>query len=506
MTTPRTSPSSQQTTTDHATEEPRDKVEREDLVMFINACFACTRQQEFYSHAYSQGVSIEFLHEYILGNYRRLYARTLAAGINHFNQMLIVFGLLAAGSPARAVDRSEEAHLIATTLERLPPNRVFRLFALLRERRINNRRTRAVIRRYLAHARDPVFFAVKYRNKLRTAVAHAHLKLPGEMGPFLFRLSKQRKFETRLFEQFRQAHYSADAIYELPYTIAEGLAAKHRVPRDRFLQRIQHRMTAAEKLRMQGAASREKRVNIDVDLTRVPLTKLALYILSLSPVERAARRDELDHAMRRSSERALRRAPVKLGRLAIILDNSYSSSGSSEKRRRPLGVALAARYLMQAASREHLALWTSPPEHDIDVVARGQSGLAIPLLDALDWRPDLVIIVSDGFENDPPHGAAEVARVFRKRIDPECHTDIIHVNPVFDAENYAPRTIGPAIPTVGVRDAEDIPTMLGFARFASGSAPLAELERYLAARVASIRGSEDRERRSTTEEKRHSST
>ena len=36
------------------------------------------------------------------------------------------------------------------------------------------------------------------------------------------------------------------------------------------------------------------------------------------------------------------------------------------------------------------------------------------------------------------------------------------------------------LPTVGLRDAEDLLTMLGFARFAEGSAPLAELEDYLA--------------------------
>ena len=67
-----------------------EKLERDDLVTFINACNACTRQAEFYSDDKGQGVSIEFLHEYILGNYRRLYARTLVAGINQFNKGLII--------------------------------------------------------------------------------------------------------------------------------------------------------------------------------------------------------------------------------------------------------------------------------------------------------------------------------------------------------------------------------------------------------------------------------
>ncbi len=60
-----------------------EQVAREDLVMFINACLSCTGQKEFYDDAYGQQVSIDFLHDYILGNYRLLYARTLAVGINH---------------------------------------------------------------------------------------------------------------------------------------------------------------------------------------------------------------------------------------------------------------------------------------------------------------------------------------------------------------------------------------------------------------------------------------
>ncbi|MEZ4361539.1 MAG: hypothetical protein R3B48_15235 [Kofleriaceae bacterium] len=96
--------------------------------------------------------------------------------------------------------------------------------------------------------------------------------------------------------------------------------------------------------------------------------------------------------------------------------------------------------------------------------------------------------MSDGYENDPPRGAAEVARVFRQRLDPERRVSIIHLNPVFDAEHYAPRALGAAIPTVGLRDAEDLLTMLGFARFADGSAPLSELEAYLATRVRGVLG------------------
>ena len=71
---------------------------------------------------------------------------------------------------------------------------------------------------------------------------------------------------------------------------------------------------------------------------------------------------------------------------------------------------------------------------------------------------------------------------------------IIHANPVFDSELFAPRGLGASVPTVGVRDAEDLPTVLGFARFAEGAAPLSELERYLAARVRGMLEQDARKR------------
>lgn len=469
--------------------------------MFINACFACTRQAEFYSGAADQAVSISFLHEYILGNYRRVYARCLAAGINHFNQSLIITNLLAAGAPVDDEQRREEGQLIGAALLRLPANRAFRLIRGLQERRVNNRRTRAVIRRFLERRPDTHFDAVKYRVKYRAAAQHAHLNLQSELSRFLFALDRSpQKFETPLLETYRQAKYSHTALYELPFTVAEGFAAQHGIPRDTFLKRIEPRMTEAERLRLQSAAAREKKVEIRIDLGRTPLTRLALYVLSLPVAERRKRLSELHAAMTSAAHRALQSAPLELNRVVAILDASYSASGSTEKRRRPLAVALASSYLLRAAAREYHAIWipragaTHHPSvaqqvterHELLVESRGQTALAEPLIDALENHPDLVVIVSDGFENDPPGAASDIARVFHERLDPDGRTDIVHLNPVFDSDNFQPHVLSDVFPTVGLRDAEDIPTMLGFARFASGSVPLTYLEAYLSVRTNSL--------------------
>jgi hypothetical protein len=438
-----------------------ERTQREDIVHFLNACFACTGQREFYENANSQRVSIDFLHQYVLGNYRAIYARSLAVGVNHFNQSQIILRLLASGKDAVP----GEGALIARALAAMPPQRAWKALRDVRRLGINNRRARAVARDYL-RGRDAAFDCVKYRNKVKAVACHNHLPLPGEAGPFLFG-TRAAVFKTPLFEQVRRAAHSAEAVYELPFTVAEGLAAKHRIPREQFLARIQPRMTQAEKLRMQNAGGAE------IDLGRSPLTKLALYALSLpEPGE------EVLSAIERATARLLRRAPLALGKVAAVLDNSYSSSGTQEKKRRPLGVAWAVDRVLAAASREYRAFWAHPFAGAMPA-ARGATDLATPILDALETAPELLVIVSDAVENDPPGAAAAVLKHWRERLDPAGRTAVVHLNPVFSAGDYAPRALAEGVPTVGLRDAEGLPTALAFARFATGAATRAELEAFL---------------------------
>jgi hypothetical protein len=460
-----------------------ERVTREDLVTFINACFACTGQREFYADAGGQAVSIDFLHAYMLGNYRRLYARSLAAGINHYNQGEIIARLLASGREAPPPHRAEEGALIAAALRALPTHRAYHVLEALRARRVNNRRARAIVREFLASRQDLTFEAVKYRRSLRAAVAHVHLPLPGELGPFLFQGARARRYETPLFEAFRQAHFAEKAIYALPFSIAEGLARKHRVPREVFLTRIEPSLTAGERLRLQGASARALGNSFAGGLTAAPPTRIASYVLSLSVKARRERRAELHEALDHAAHRAVRRTGARYGRVAAVLDRSYSSSGSSDKRRRPLAVALSASYFLRAAAREYRAFWTAPVDDEILIDARGATDLVTPLLDALGWGAELIVILSDGYDNDPPGGMAEVIRVYQLRLARPGGAFLVHINPVFDAESYAPRALSSALPAMGVRDAEDIPTMIGFARFAGGAASLAELEAYLEARA-----------------------
>ncbi|MDA1362156.1 hypothetical protein O1R50_21195 [Glycomyces luteolus] len=467
-----------------------DRTAAEDVLLFVNAAIASTGQREFHSDADAQQWSMEFLHEYMLVNYRDLYAATLTLGVNDRNAAAIIMRLLQSGRDASPEQRAVEGRLIAKALTELPTHRVYHLFTALRKARVNNRRTRAIMREWLAARPDPAFEAVKYRSAFLGAIRHAHMKvedLPSEeLEAFLFGWHAAGRFDTPQFETWRRAHFDRRAVFELPYTVAEGFAAKHRITRAEFLEKIAPQLTRGERLRLQRSAARFGAIGIAADvagLSRMPLTRLAAYVLALPVEEREQRRLELTDALRAAARRVAGLRAGTWGRVAAVLDDSYSASGSSEKRRRPLVVALAAHFLLRELASAYHPLWLSGDADPIMARARGVTALGERILDGLEERPDLLVVVSDGWDNAPVGMAAEVLRVWEERLDSERKTAVAHLNPVFDAAGLQVRRLSPTTPTVGIRDAEDLPELVEFARFATGRTGIAELRAHIDSRV-----------------------
>ncbi|MEU3608101.1 hypothetical protein AB0E83_22040 [Streptomyces sp. NPDC035033] len=452
-------------------------VAAEDVLLFVNAAVTATGQREFRSSAEEQRLSLAFLHEYVRVNYRPLYAACLALDINDHNAALVAEQLLR--TPGEAGEG--EGRLIAARLARMAPQRVYRLFRALRAAGVNNRRTRAIVREWLAARPDPALDAVKYRAGVKSALRHAHVPAAdAETGDFLFAPGRRVRYAHPLLEAYRRAGYEEEALYRLPFSVAEGFAARHGVDREVFLERIAPRMTRLERLRTRRASGRA------VDLTVMPLTRTALYVLSLPLAERAERREELTGALRAAARRAAGPYAGSWGRVAAVLDDSFSSSGSAVKRRRPLAVALGGHFLLEAlaAPGAYTGLWTSGGTDPLLVRPYGPTPLGLRILDALDGGPERLVVVSDGWDNAPPGLAGEVLRVWRSRLDPERRTAAVHVNPVYDAGGFDVRRLGPSVPTVGIRDAEDLPALVEIARFAEGRTGLTELRAYLDRRVA----------------------
>ncbi|MFF8789612.1 hypothetical protein [Streptomyces sp. NPDC015125] len=477
-------------------ESSADLVAAEDVLLFVNAAITSTGQREFHSGAYEQRLSLDFLHDYVRVNYRPLYAASLALDINDHNAALIVLRLLETAGEATPEERHVEGRLIAARLARLPPPRVYRLFRALRAAKVNNRRTRALIRDWLAARPDPALDAVKYRAGLKCALRHAHLPPPGapgddgELGDFLFAPGRRKQYATPLLDSWRRAHYQQKALYQLPFTVAEGFAAAHRIERRVFLERIAPQMTRLERLRVQEAA-RGRGAEVAADLSRMPLTRLAGYVLALPLDDRIARRAELTGALRTAARRTAGAQAGTWGRVAAVLDDSFSTTGSRQKQRRPLVTALACHFLLEALAPSYLPLWTSGRQDALLAYPYGATPLGMRLLDALEYAPQRLVIVSDGFDNAPPGLAGEVLRVWRTRLDPQGRTSVVHLNPVFDAADFDVRRLAASVPTAGVRDAEDLPALVQLAGFAEGHTGPAELRAHLDDRVRQFLAAEE---------------
>ncbi|MFE6133939.1 hypothetical protein ACFQ6Q_37635 [Streptomyces sp. NPDC056437] len=460
-----------------AAETSADLVAAEDVLLFVNAAITATGQREFRSTAGEQQLSLAFLHEYVCTNYRTVYAAALALDINDHNAAGIIERLLRTAGDTDGPQKLTEGRLIAARLAALPPQRVYRLFRALRTAKVNNRRTRAIQRDWLRARPDLGHDAVKYRSGLRAAARHTHLPfgagaLDEEYGDFLFRPGRRIRYEDAFLDAYRRAHYEREAVYELPFTVAEGFAARHGIPRGVFLERIAPRMTRLERLRTQGSRT-------TADLTVMPLTRLCLYVLSLTRQERVDRRAELTGALRAAALRAAGPHAGTWGRVAAVLDDSYSSYGSGVKRRRPLAVALGSHFLLEALAGSFRAHWTSGAGDPLLVRPWGPSPVGTRILDALEHSPDRLVIVSDGWDNAPPGLAGEVLRVWRTRLDPDRRTSVVHVNPVYDADGFDVRRLAPGVPTAGIRDAEDLAALVEIAQFAEGRTRLGELQAYL---------------------------
>ncbi|MEV0696381.1 hypothetical protein AB0I53_00455 [Saccharopolyspora sp. NPDC050389] len=464
-----------------------DLLAAEDVLLFVNAAITSTGQREFHTDADEQRLSLDFLREYMLGSYRDLYAGVLALDINDHNAALIIRRLLETAGEATADQRRSEGRLIAGRLAMLPPQRVYGLFGALRRAKVNNRRTRAIMRDWLSARPDLAFDAVKYRNGLKRTLRHAHLVPAGdELGTFVFAPLTRPQYATPILETWRRAHYEQAALYELPFTAAAGFAARRGIPRDVFLQRIAPRMTRLETLRLQESA-RKNGAAVQADLAGMPLTRLASYVLSLPVEDRIHRRGELARALAAAAGRVAGSHQGSWGKVTAVLDDSFSASGSGQKRRRPLAVALACHYLLAALAADYTGLWASGRTDALLARPHGPMPLGRRILDALDTGPERLVIVSDGWDNAPPGLADEVLRIWRTRLDPNHRTSVVHLNPVYDATGFDVRRVSTAVPAVGVRDAEDLPALVELAQFAEGRTGLAELTGYLDTRAARMR-------------------
>jgi hypothetical protein len=279
---------------------------------------------------------------------------------------------------------------------------------------------------------------------------HSHAGVTPEVKRFLFEGAGKKPYSDPMLETYRKAHYDQRHIYELPFTVAQGLAQRKKIPREEFLEKIAPRMTDREKLRWQQAGAAA------FDPSSADLVELCIYLLRLPKEERltllpTVRQRAVDLVPKLQLPESLARS-----RVAVVLDRSRSSYGGGQARRRPLAVALAAHLALEAACASYSAHWSYLTPELADLHPTGHTALGEPLLEALAQKPEVVIVISDARENAPSGACEAIASAFQARL-PNAPL-WIHFNPTFDPDDFQPMSLGPTWSVVGIRRAEDLAT------------------------------------------------
>jgi hypothetical protein len=176
-----------------------------------------------------------------------------------------------------------------------------------------------------------------------------------------------------------------------------------------------------------------------------------LYVYAYEMGLSEAIREEL---LRKARETA-QRMPVRFKHAGILLDVSASMGGHETQARRPISVALALRDLL-AETAERATIVTSDgraaPAANL-IEPAGDTSLAAGLVAMLKRDPDVVFVLTDGYENAPAGRFAEVVRAVRRM---GVATPIHQFSPVFAAEARGVRSLCETVPGLPVSKPEAI--------------------------------------------------
>ena len=271
----------------------------------------------------------------------------------------------------------------------------------------------------------------------------------------------------------RNSTWPADVV--LPFETLEGLRSRfHRDSTSaQVLELTKSQLTSGQKIGLQRKASGAN-VNVEFNPASYDAARLYVYAYEMGLSE------DIRTELARKAQAVAARFPVRFEYAAILLDVSASMMGHDTQAMRPISVALALRdVLAETAARATIVTSDGRIAPATELVQpSGDTSLAAGLVKLLQRKPDVVFVLTDGYENAPAGRFAEVIRAIRKMgVD----TPIHQFSPVFSAESRGVRALSSSVPGLPVSKPEAIGLGLLKALFA------ADIDRGVAALMSMVR-------------------
>lgn len=456
---------------------------------FLDTAATATARATFYNTRSEQEAAVESVHRELFEMDRGVYAVSLMLpGLTDFSRQIGTVRLLrSAQSSTGLLSAEQEATVVRGLMRALPPQRMLKMFGMLRADRVNNARTRRLILSTILTADNLEFWSVKYRRKLATALIHAWgrrtasivravLAKPAEdrtdkerrivqrhVGRFIdsdlvdrveqcvrFILGDEEGVTLRRLAAYRDAKCDLASGRSLPFETLEGLRSRFHPDKSsaEVLELTKSQLTSGQKIGLQRKA---KEADVEVEFDPASYDAVRLYVYAYEMGLSEAIRAELARKARSTAARL----PVRFQHAGILLDVSASMMGHDTQAMRPISVALALRDVL-AETAERSTIVTSDgrvaPTAEL-IEPAGDTSLAAGLIALLKREPDVVFVLTDGYENAPAGRFAEVIRAVRQM---GVETPIHQFSPVFAAETRGIRSLSDAVPGLPVSKPEAI--------------------------------------------------
>lgn len=467
-------------------------VERELLPLaigeFLDTAATATARGTFYNTRAEQEAAVQSVHRELFALDRGIYtAALLLPGLTDYSRQVGAVQLLRTTQADGLLSPEQEGIAVRGLLRMLPPQRMLKMFGMLRAERINNARTRRLILSTLLGADSLEFWAVKYWRKLATALTHAWGRRTASIvravlaKPTEQRTEKERQIVKRHLHRYvnvtgsnrieecvrfvlgdedgltlrrlaayRDAKRDLATGRVLPFETLEGLRSRfHRETTSaQVLELTKSQLTAGQKIGLQRKA-KEADVAVDFDPANYDAVRLYVYAYEMGMSE------AIRHELFLKAQATAERLPVRFEHAGILLDVSASMIGHETQAGRPISVALALRDLL-AETAERSTIVTSDgrnaPAAEM-IEPAGDTSLVAGLVGLLKHDPDVVFVLTDGYENAPAGRFAEVVRAVRRM---GVETPIHQFSPVFAAEARGVRSLCETVPGLPVNKPDAI--------------------------------------------------
>jgi hypothetical protein len=447
---------------------------------FIDVGNTATGRATFYNTKDEQNTVIENSHRNMLGIDRGIYAATMMLdGINDINKMVGVRNLLLTkdNRDHSMISLETETKIIACLMTQLPVQRLLKMYGDLKEKRVNNARTRRIILLSILNSSSLEYWSVKYRAKMKNALEHAWGKrMTSIIASILKRKSKDwnakeltiittnvRKYANHeanekveecvsfilgneknitlpILTSFVEAKTDLSKGTKLPTEVLEGIRSTYHkgVKKEKILELTKENLTEKEKMKVQTRAANAG-IAIKFDPSKQDVVDLYIYAY-----ERGMD-DEIASALKEKAKSAAKNSPLSYGKVGIVFDASCSSKGDKTQNLRPLAVSSSIRDLLIATSKEYSLEIVGGFVKNRLIYPEGETNIAKALVKVLKEQPDAIFILSDGYENAPAGRTNEVINAIREM---GIETPVYHINPVAALETASVRKLSDQIAVI----------------------------------------------------------